>query len=252
MNFDLLVPQGSLKLIHGPHFLEPEEDISIGPRLLSHTVEKGAGSFARISRPKRTLALSSRDRSHPNFQRFLEIAQEGGFAPVLRSPGGRAVAYHEESIILDFVSSESEPRSAMSARFDALGTLFIEALDQCGIAATIGEIPREYCPGKHSVITKDQKLVGTAQRLVRGGWLLSASVIVRNGLPIRDLLTNIYSAMEFDMNPETIVALNVFDSTIDTDSVIAALTDTLRSHFDIEDCELIRKNELKVRELVVQ
>ena len=250
MNFDPLVPQGSLKLIHGPHFQEPQEDISIGPRLLTHTVSQGAGAFARIYRPKRTLALSSRDRSHPNFPRLLEIAKEGGFSPVSRSPGGRAVAYHEESVVLDLLCNENEPRGAMTARFEALGQIFVDALSQQGISAEIGKAPREYCPGKHSVISDGKKLVGTAQRLVKGGWLLSASVIVRNGLPIRDLLSKIYSAMEFDMDPKTVIALNEFDPSIEADSFIASLSDQLRNHFDVVDCELSPTASERVRELV--
>ena len=250
MSYDSLVPTGSLKLLIGPNFLKPESDISIAPRLLKYTVANSAGAFARIYRPKRTLALSNLDRAHRNFPQILALAQETGFSPVVRSPGGRAVAYHEESVIFDLVCSEKNPRESVSKRFSAIGEIFVQVLGELGIDSKVGQIPMEYCPGKYSVTTDSAKLVGTAQRIVRGGWLLSSSIIVRNCLPIRELLSRVYGLMEFQMNPATIEALNETDSHIKTERFIDEFIAKLRGQFEIEDCELTASGSFKVREVV--
>lgn len=250
MNFDSLVPSGSLKLIVGPHFMEPESDISIAPRLLTHAVQQSAGAFVRIYRPKRTMAFSTRDRAHPSFPRLLSISEDHGFEPVIRSPGGRAVAYHEESVVIDFLSSENSPRTLIKERFEAVGSIFVEVLALLGITARVGEIPREYCPGKYSVTSNSVKLVGSAQRLVRGGWLLSSSIIVRNGFPVREVLSDIYSAMDYDMDPRTIMALNEIESSIESEDFISLFTDLLRERFDLADCELSTDTEIERRESV--
>ena len=250
MNYDSLVPSGSLKLIVGPHFMQPESEISISPRLLNHAVEQSAGAFVRIYRPKPTMAFSTRDRADPSFSHLLAISKEHGFAPVTRSPGGRVVAYHEESVVVDFLSSENSPHAFIKERFEALGAIFVEVLALLGITAKVGEIPREYCPGKYSVTSNSVKLVGSAQRLVRGGWLLSSSIIVRNGLPVRNVLSDIYSAMDYDMDPRTIVALNEFESSIESEDFISLFTDLLRGKFDIIDCELRTTSTIETRESV--
>ena len=54
-----------MKLIDGPNFLDPTEEIDIAPKLLRYSIEKSAGTFARIYRPQRTVALTSRDFSTP-------------------------------------------------------------------------------------------------------------------------------------------------------------------------------------------
>ena len=56
-----LAPYGQMKLIEGPHFLQPEVDISVAPNLLKYAVDKSAGIIARMYRPQRTAALTSRD-----------------------------------------------------------------------------------------------------------------------------------------------------------------------------------------------
>lgn len=243
-----LSPYGQIKLIDGPNFLESELDNTVAPRLLKYTIEKSAGTIARIYRPRRTVALTSRDRSAPGFENAQQQAKKLGFTPVLRSPGGRAVAYHEESIVLNLLSQDPDPHALINERFEAIGHVFIETFERLGIHSRIGEIPREYCPGKFSVITDKVKLVGTAQRIVRGGWLVGASVVVRNAAPIREVLNNVYRALDVDMQPQTIAALNEFDSTLSVDDVTTSLLKTLKDHFAILEIDLSINGELTTRE----
>lgn len=246
----ILSPYGQMKLIDGPNFLEPEQDIEIAPKLLKHSIEKSAGTFARIYRPQRTVALTSRDSSTPGYQNALNQAQNFGFTPVVRSPGGRAVAYHEESLVFDVLTHDPNPHDQINKRFQAMGQIFVDSFENLGIKAKLGEVPREFCPGKYSVISENVKLVGTAQRITRGGWLIGASVIVRNALPVRDVLSSVYRALELDMDPKTIGSLNEFDSQLTVDDLQASLINILKEYFEVMEIEIALKSHLFERKLV--
>jgi lipoate-protein ligase A len=247
----ILSPYGQMKLIDGPNFLEPEIDISIAPRLLKYSIEKSSGTLARIYRPQRTVALTSRDRSTPGYENAMTQAEKLGFQAVMRSPGGRAVAYHEESIVIDLLSHDPDPHRYMDERFKAIGKVFVETFERLGIDSRIGEVPREFCPGKHSVVSGNVKLVGTAQRVMPGGWLVGASIIVRNAAPVREVLSNVYRALELDMDPGTVAALNEFDSSISVDDVLIALNSTLRDHFEVLEVDLSINELTENRESVL-
>jgi octanoyl-[GcvH]:protein N-octanoyltransferase len=246
---NVLAPYGQLKLIEGPNFLEPKSDISIAPRLLKYSSDKYTGSLARIYRPQRTVAFTSRDLSTPGYRDAVQQAENLGFAAVKRSPGGRAVAYHEESVVFDLLSHDPNPHKWINERFQAMGEVFIETFARLGIHSHLGELPREYCPGKYSVITDTVKLVGTAQRITPGGWLIGASVVVRNIAPVREVLDYVYRALNMEMDPATVASLNEFDSGISVEDLITALHFTLKNHFEISDLNLTINLEQETQEL---
>jgi octanoyl-[GcvH]:protein N-octanoyltransferase len=247
----VLTPYGQLKLIEGPNFLDPQEEISIAPRLLKHASEKFTGSLARIYRPQRTVAFTSRDISTPGYLNAVKQAENLGFTAVKRSPGGRAVAYHEESLVFDLLSHDPNPHQLMNERFKAIGEIFIETFARLGIESRLGELPREYCPGKYSVITDKVKLVGTAQRITPGGWLIGASVIVRNVAPVREVLDYVYQAINLDMDPRTVGSLNEIDSELSVDALSTALQETLKNHFELTQLELVINSQQQSEELVL-
>jgi hypothetical protein len=52
------------------------------------------------------------------------------------------------------------------------------------------------------------KLVGTAQRLVRGGALLGASIVAARGPELRAVLGEVYAALELDWDASTAGAVD--------------------------------------------
>lgn len=244
MNLDnILTPHGQLKLFEGPNFLDPFNEISIAPRLLKYSIEKSTGSLARIYRPQRTVAFSNRDISTPGYIEAVKKVENLGFAAVKRLPGGRAVAYHEESVVFDLLSHDSNPHKYVNERFKAIGEIFIETFARLGIESQLGQLPREFCPGKYSVVTEKVKLVGTAQRVTPKGWLIGASVIVRNVAPVREVLNYVYRHINVDMDPNTVASLNEFDSALSVEDFICALNETLKSHFEISELDLSVKSD---------
>ena len=70
-------------------------------------------------------------------------------------------------------------------------------------------MPGEYCPGAYSVNARGRvKLVGTAQRLVRGAALLGASIVVRDGAGVRAVLRDVYAALGLEWDDATAGALD--------------------------------------------
>ena len=244
-----LSPFGRMKLIEGPNFSPPEYDIEVAPKLLNHSVEKSAGTFARLYRPQRTLAFTSRDRSTNGYENAIIQANNLGFNPVVRSPGGRAVAYHEESLVIDILSRDPDPHKFINERFKALGEIFIESLAKLNVEARLGQLPFEFCPGKYSVVNEKVKLVGTAQRIKRGGWLISGSVVVRNSSPVREVLNNVYRALNLEMDPNTVGSVADLNSEISVDDLNSSIISTLKEHFEIIDIDLQLNMDQAKREL---
>jgi hypothetical protein len=73
----------------------------------------------------------------------------------------------------------------------------------------VGEVPGEYCPGAYSVNAGGRvKLVGTAQRLVRGAALLGAVIVVRDGDGVRGVLRDVYAHLGLDWDDATAGAVD--------------------------------------------
>jgi len=85
-----------------------------------------------------------------------------------------------------------------------VGERLAGALADLGVDARVGEVPGEYCPGAYSVNARGKvKLVGTAQRLVRGAALLGAVIVVRDGAGVREVLRDVYEKLELDWDDST-------------------------------------------------
>ena len=75
-------------------------------------------------------------------------------------------------------------------------------------------------------------------------------IIVRNAAPVRQVLSNVYRALELDMDPSTVGSLNEFDSNISVDDLITSLTTTLKNHFEITEVDLAMNFQNTEKDLV--
>ncbi|RII43086.1 lipoate--protein ligase family protein [Galactobacter valiniphilus] len=183
-------------------------DRSLG--LLREVAAGHRGPLLRVYTPAPTLAFGQRDARLPGFEAAAAAAAVLGFAPVVRSAGGRAAAYHEGCLIIDQIQPEAEAMKGHQARFARFGELYASALASLGVDAAVGEIPGEYCPGEFSVHgTRHDgaarvKLVGTAQRVVAGAWLFSSVVVVSGAVPLREVTTRVYEELGLALDPATV------------------------------------------------
>jgi octanoyl-[GcvH]:protein N-octanoyltransferase len=185
----------------------PALEVAVSHALVERVSAGELGAVLRIYRPAPTLAFGRLDRLRPGFGAAVAAAREHGFEPVVRAPGGHAVAYHEGCLVVDEIVPERDPIAGMQDRFARSGERLAEALRTVGVDARVGRIAGEFCPGDFTVSAGGVKLVGTAQRVIRHGSLLAASVAVSGGDALRDVLVDVYAALELDWDPATAGAI---------------------------------------------
>jgi len=179
-------------------------EISISHALLLRVAAGELPAALRLYRPGPTVAFGKLDTLRDGYAAAAEAARRHGYEPVLRMPGGHAAAYHHQSLGIDVVYSVADPVPGTHERFRETGERLAGALAELGVDARVGEVPGEYCPGAYSVNARGRvKLIGTAQRLVRGAALLGAVIVVRDGAGVRDVLREVYEKLEIGWDDAT-------------------------------------------------
>jgi lipoate-protein ligase A len=186
----------------------PALDIAISHALLGRVAAGELGATVRLYRPGPTMAFGRLDALRPGYRRAGVLAREHALEPVLRLAGGHAAAYDEGSLIYEEITAQPDVTAGLHERFRDGAALLAGALDGLGVDARVGEIPGEYCAGAYTVSASGRlKLVGVAQRAVRGAALLTAFVLVSGGDRLRAALVDVYRALDLAWDPVTAGAL---------------------------------------------
>ncbi len=203
----------------------PAYDAALGLVLLRRGMG-GAREVIRVFNPAPTAGFSRRDQLRPGFGAAVREVRERGFEPVLRSPGGRFAVYHRGSVVVDHVCLEPGSAEGMQGRFERYAEMHARILRGLGLDARIGEVPGEYCPGKFSVSAGGKtKIVGSAQRLTREGWLFSTVIQVSGSVVLREALVAASAALGYDLDPGTVGAVEDTVPNVTTGQVTRAVTD---------------------------
>ena len=182
----------------------PALEVAVSHALVERVSAGELDGVLRLYRPEPTLAFGRLDALRPGYPAAAAAARSHAFEPVLRAPGGHAVAYHEGCLGIDEVIPEANPITRMQDRFAESGRLLAHALRTLGVDSRVGRVAGEFCPGDFTVNARGRvKLVGTAQRVVRHASLLAASVAVRDAGRLRAVLLDVYRALELDWDPAT-------------------------------------------------
>src|SRR5688572_5334120 len=116
----------------------PSLEVAVSHALVERVNEKGSGSVLRLYRPAPTVAFGRLDALRPGYGAAVAAARAHGFEPVLRAPGGHAVAYHEGCLGLDEVLGEADPIAGMHDRFASSGERLAGALRTLGVDSRVG------------------------------------------------------------------------------------------------------------------
>jgi lipoate-protein ligase A len=210
---------------------------------VSHALAERVGSAVlepvlRVYRPAPTLAFGRLDALRPRFAAAAAAARAHGFEPVVRAPGGHAVAYHEGCLVVDEVLPHADPIAGLQDRFRRSADTLAAALREVGVDSRVGRIAGEFCPGDHTISARGAvKLVGSAQRVIRRASLLASSIAVTDAAALRAVLEDVYTALELDWDPDT--AGGVADEVpVGVDEVDRAVVDAFARREDLVPAEL--------------
>ncbi|MBV8219933.1 MAG: lipoate--protein ligase family protein [Solirubrobacterales bacterium] len=183
---------------------DPALDVALPHALLRLVAEGRRGPVLRSYRPHPTVAFGRRDTFLPGFERAVAAARKRNFTSVVRGAGGRAAAYDSGCLVFDEIMPAEDSTEGIQARFAIEAELQARALRRLGVDARVGHVPGEYCPGEFSVNARGRtKLIGAAQRIVHGGWLLSTVVVIESGPRIKAVLEDVYAELGLEWDPAT-------------------------------------------------
>jgi len=192
-----------MDLLRTAHPDDPALDMAVTHALLAEVAEGARPATARIYRPGPTLAFGRLDAVTPGYPAAAAAARAHGFEPLLRLGGGHAAAYDDGSLVVDLIVPQDVVAEGITERFEAGTELVVDGLRRAGVDPRVGELPGEYCPGTWSVHAGGIKLAGAAQRSIRGASLTAVVVAAEHGRRLRDVLVDVYAALELDWDPGT-------------------------------------------------
>jgi octanoyl-[GcvH]:protein N-octanoyltransferase len=217
-----------VRLIRDSFPQQPLRDVAVSRALLMQVAHGEIEPVLRIYRPGPTLAFGRLDALRPGFAEAAQVARGHGFEPVLRLSGGHAAAYDQGALVYEEITPGARLIDGLTDRFESVSEQLAGALRSLGLDARVGELPGEYCPGRYSVNLDGRvKVVGTAQRVIRGAALVSAVLLVRGGARLRSVLADVYAALELDWDPSTAGAIEDVDVGAVEDAVLATRPDVI-------------------------
>lgn len=226
-------------------------EVALPHALLDLVAAGGRRPVLRCYQPGATVAFGRRDAFLPGFETAAAAARRQGFTPVIRGAGGRAAAYDEGCLIFDEVMPADG--SQIRERFAADADRHARALRGLGVDARVGEVPGEYCPGEFSVNARGRvKLVGAAERIVRGAWLHSSVIVVEGAARLRTVLEEVYAALGLDWEPSTVGDVASEVPAIGIDDVRAALLAEYETPYALTRASLTSDDLAHARELLAR
>ncbi|MBS1881004.1 MAG: lipoate--protein ligase family protein [Actinobacteria bacterium] len=209
----------------GPGF-GPALEIAISHALLQRVADHEIPPLARLYRPAAALAFGRIDVRSAGFEAAAGEARRHGFEPVLRLAGGHGAAYDHGSIVCEEILAVDGAFGRVEDRYESFTHRLRAVLEALGAAVAVGELEGEYCAGRHSLnLGGRTKVAGVAQRVVRGGALVSAVIVVEGGARLREVLTAVYGSLAIDFEPATVGALADEIPGLSVDDVAAKLAD---------------------------
>jgi octanoyl-[GcvH]:protein N-octanoyltransferase len=198
-----------------------------------------SSDVVRVYRPQPTLALSARDLRSPGAAQAAALALQRGFTPIVRSAGGRMVAYDSGSVVIDHVQPIQSLKDTHST-FETNAENWVRLLRDLGpIDARVGEVHGEYCPGEFSInVGGVTKVIGSAQRMTRSGSLFSTVVQVRMSKAVRTMLLEASRVLGYQLRESTIGGLTDYSSVLTPEGVTTALREDHASRLGLHEAEM--------------
>jgi lipoate-protein ligase A len=134
---------------------------------------------------------------------------------------------------------DDEPRAGIHDRFERTAGLLAPALARLGVAARVGEVAGEYCPGRYSVNARGAvKLAGIGQRVVGGGSHTGVVLVVEGEDRINEVLAPVYAALGLDWEPAVTGSVRTEAPSATWTGVSDALVTEYACEYDLTEAKL--------------
>jgi lipoate-protein ligase A len=240
----------SMLLATEAHPSDPALDMAFTAALLEAVARGRAPETVRLYRPAATVAFGRSDRARPGLAAACEAARAHGRTPLLRLGGGHAAAYDADCILVEVIRSHAPGAGGLEERFADAAQMLKRALASAGVQAERGELPGEYCPGRFSLhLPGGPKIAGVAQRVVSGGSLTTAVLVVGGGDALRAAIADVYAALDLAVDPRVAGAVSDGHPLISVAAVLAAMDGIARERYGalpgaVDDAVTARAREL--------
>src|SRR5215218_3872317 len=167
-----------------------------------------------ITPSTRHIGVTRRDTLRPGFEGAVRAAGEMGYPVLVRSSGGGATAADRGTFGFSIIrrGDETESGRNITERYDEAASLVLGAFSRLGVAAEVGEVRDEFCPGDHSIRVGDReggmKVVGIAQRITRRATSVGGIVLVEGEQELARVLERVYNAMHLPFRPQSVGSLH--------------------------------------------
>jgi len=213
---------------------DPDADRTATDAMLDRAAETGIPAL-RVWRPHRQVAFGRRDASAEGFGDARDAAERREYRSVVRSVGGRAVAYTGRTLAFAHAVPLDDPRRGLTDRYEGTVETVLAALGRVGVPARRGEPPRSFCPGDHSVQCPAApigdgaaegppgKVAGVAQRVRSDAALVGGCVVVADHDGIAEVLAAVYDALGVPFDPGSVGSVALAGGPAAPDVVARAL-----------------------------
>ena len=217
----------------------PALDIAVSRALLQGVADGAEPETLRLYTPATSVVFGPQDARCAGFDEAVAAARAGGFGTVMRLGGGRAAVFHEETIAFAWTMPHPTPRDSVDVRFDEIAEIMATAFRRLGIDARVGEVPGEYCPGRHSVNARGKtKLMGVGQRVVRRAAHVGGVVVVGGTQRIKDVLVPVYKALGAGWDPDATGSIQDEAPGADYEAVLRAICEEFGARYELETGQL--------------
>ncbi len=216
---------------------DPAHDMALTQQMLRRCGADNTFAFLRVSQGHRSVAFGSSDLVRAGADAAIRRANAAGFPAIRRLVGGNAVVFDEGSLRVELGVPAADPRTGMRDRFAFMTDLIATAVRSLGVDVVAGEPAHSYCPGEFSLMTRTPsrptdvetassahstrsgipdpiplaagKVVGVAQRIVKGAVLISATITAERRESSVDLLTEVYDALGLVFSPTSVGQIGI-------------------------------------------
>lgn len=162
-----------------------------------------------ITPSTRHVGVTRRDTFRPGFADAVRAANSEGYPVLVRSSGGGATAADTGTFGFSIVRPAGEDLGrGIPERYDEAAALVLGAFYRMGLAAEVGEVRDEFCPGDHSVRVggweDGMKLCGIAQRVTKRATSVGGIVLVEGEKELTGVLEKVYGAMRLPFRPASV------------------------------------------------